>query len=567
MPETLSRLPERRFWGWGYADEHLEEAERERLYKHAARLAGAPVEAVSEPRLEEFDLRPPRVEIPASLAGYCSASAYDRLSHSYGKSYPDILRMLLRSVPNPPDWVAFPKNEQQIGELLDWAQSHSVAVIPYGGGSSVCGGVEAAVPDGYEAVLSLDMQYFNAILEVDRESRAARIQGGIFGPELEAGLRPQGLTLRHFPQSFQFSTLGGWIATRSGGHYASLYTHIDDFVESMRVLTPRGVLETRRLPGSGAGPSADRLFIGSEGSLGIITEAWMRLQDTPVFRASASVEFDDMPAAVSAVRELTQAGLFPTNCRLLDAAEARANAVTDSDNPVLVLGFESADHPLNAWMSRALELVADAGGRYDSETVERSLSPAATDGSAEHRRGASGQWRNAFIRMPYYRDLSTALGMIVDTFETAVPWNGFENLYRGVRERIGGVLRELTGGDAEVSCRFTHVYPDGPAPYFTYSVMRSDGADLAGNLSCWRDIKQATNEAVVALGGTVTHHHAVGRDHRSGYEQQTSALFRSALAGCKQRLDPASIMNPGVLIDAPGHPSGTSGAMAEGFGG
>src|SRR5690606_1666304 len=199
-------------------------------------------------------------------------------------------------------------------------------------------------------------------LEIDGVSRAALMQAGALGPVLEDQLREQGYTLRHFPQSFEFSTLGGWLATRSGGHYATVYTHIDDLCESMRVVTPAGIVESRRLPGSGAGPSPDRLFLGSEGSLGIITEAWMRIQDRPVHKASAGARFTDFDAAVAATRALSQSGLFPTNCRLLDAGEAATAAGVDDGSHLLILGFESADHALGPWIDRAVELVADHGG-------------------------------------------------------------------------------------------------------------------------------------------------------------------------------------------------------------
>jgi len=432
-------------------------------------------------------------------------------------------------------------------------------VIPFGGGSSVAGGVEPDVGDSYAGTISLDLQYLNRVLEVDRTSRAAKIQAGALGPELEDQLRPHGLTLRHFPQSLQLSTLGGWIATRSGGHYASLYTHIDDFVESTRMVTPSGTLETRRLPGSGAGPSPDRLVIGSEGILGVIVEAWMRLQDRPVHQASASVVFANMANATAAVRALSQSALFPTNCRLLDPAEARNNGVGDGTSAVLVLGFESADHALAPWMARALELVADHGGQFDTEAVARSLAPAS--GSQEHRKGPAGQWRNAFIRMPYYRDHMVAMGVITDTFETSITWDRFENLYEGVREKAQAAIREICGHDAGISCRFTHIYPDGPAPYFSYSALGTANGRLADALAKWREIKRATNEIVVSQGGTVTHHHAIGRDHRSGYEMQSPPLFRAALSSAKKTLDPAGILNPGVLIDPADRKVGIRGAL------
>ena len=282
--QSGSRRKKLRFWGWGYADETLTAAEQSMIEDMASNLSANGLSLSPEPDLADFELPPPRIALPDSLSEHVSTSNYDRLVHTYGKSYADMVRMFLRDTPNVPDAVAFPRNEQEIIDLLDWASIHRVAVMPFGGGTSVCGGVEADVGDHYDASLSLDLQYLCKVAEIDRSSRAARIEGGAFGPEIEAALRPHELTLRHFPQSFQFSTLGGWIATRAGGHFATVHTHIDDFVESTRMVTPQGVMESRRLPGSGAGPSPDRLVLGSEGTLGIITEAWMRLQDRPVFR-------------------------------------------------------------------------------------------------------------------------------------------------------------------------------------------------------------------------------------------------------------------------------------------
>ena len=239
--------------------------------------------------------------------------------------------------------------------LLDWASTAGVVVVPFGGGSSVVGGVEYR---GDRPWISMDLTALDRVLEIDRTSRAARIQGGALGPVLEEQLRPHGLTLRHYPQSFEFSTLGGWLATRAGGHYATLLTHIDDLVESMRVVTPVGISESWRLPGSGAGPSPDRMFLGSEGTLGVITEAWMRLQDRPRFKASASVTFADMTTAIAAVRTIAQAGLHPANCRLLDAGEAATSGASTSGGCVLVLGVESAAHPVESRLEELTTLAA-----------------------------------------------------------------------------------------------------------------------------------------------------------------------------------------------------------------
>src|SRR5437870_6945658 len=319
----MSPPPPRRFWGWGREDTGPSpEQQRAIAEVLAARFGLGEVTITSPPRLEELRLPAPRLTPPATLARLCSTTPLDRAGHTYGKSFRDVVRALRRDFAHPPDVVAFPRTEDEVTAVLDWCAGAKAAVIPYGGGSSVVGGVEPAVGARYAGAVSLDLSGLDRVLEVDRTSRAARIQAGVLGPALEEQLRPHGLTLRHFPQSFEFSSLGGWVATRSGGHYATLYTHIDEFVESLRVVTPAGTIRPRRLPGSGAGPSPDRLFIGSEGILGVITEAWMRLQDRPTFRASAAVTFADFAAGAAAARALAQAGLYPANCRLLDPGEA-----------------------------------------------------------------------------------------------------------------------------------------------------------------------------------------------------------------------------------------------------
>ncbi len=536
---TLSRRPLRRFWGWGHADAMLDAREIATLKTMVGHLGGTWADA-APPRLEEFSLPAPRIAPPAALSAMCSATALDRLNHAGGKSFADLARMWLRDVPAPPDWVAFPESEQAIVDLLDWAARERVAVVPYGGGSSVCGGVDSDVGGDYTAVVSLDMERLQRVIEIDRTSRAARIEAGALGPELEAQLRPHGLTLRHFPQSFEFSTLGGWLVTRAGGHYATRYTHIDDFVECQRMVTPAGVLQTRRLPASGAGPAPDRLILGSEGTLGIVTEAWLRLQDRPRFRAGASARFADMARAAAALRALSQSGLEPSNARLLDPLETVFSGVGDGSRAILVIGFESADHPVNGAMARALELVRDAGGEVDAAPAG-----AADEGA---RDGAAGAWRQAFLRMPYWRDPAVGMGMIMDTFETAVTWDRFAAFYDAVRADVASAIERATGHDAFVSCRITHVYPDGLAPYFTVAAVGGADGSVASALAAWREIKAAANEAVIAHGGTSTHHHAVGRDHRPAYDVEVPALVRQMLAAAKAVADPAGIMNPGVLL-------------------
>jgi len=517
-------------WGWGYEDQQPPyEQVREAALGLRAHLGFGEAEVERPVPLEEVELRPPRLTVPDLLSDITAVDPHARASHALGKAYRDVVRGFRGQFDDPPDAVIRPRDEHELERVLDWACSDDVAVIPYGGGTSVVGGVE---PRGLERAVSLDVRALDRVLEVDRASRAVRIQAGATGPGLEDQLREHDLTLRHFPQSFEYSTLGGWIATRAGGHFATLMTHVDDLVESVRALTPGGWWESRRLPGSGAGPSPDRMLIGSEGTLGVITEAWMRVQERPRWKASVGVLFGNFAAGAEAVRALGQSGLWPSNCRLLDEAEGALTMAAPDGKALLVLGFESADHPVDTWLERALELARDHGG----EAQERR-----TNGGGD----SVGTWRNAFVQAPYLRDSFVAGGVISDTFETAITWDRWQSFDEVVRERAERAVAEICG-QGRVSCRFTHVYPDGPAPYFTVLAPGRRG----GEIEQWDAVKAAVSDAVIDAGGTITHHHAVGRDHRPWYDRQRPDPFAEALAGAKRALDPGWNLNPGVLLDA-----------------
>jgi len=499
------------------------------------------LEVATPPQLDQLCLRPPRIAPPPTLEPLTSAAPFERASHCYGKSYRDLVRALRGDFGNPPDLVAFPNDERDVVALLDWCSDSRVAAIPYGGGSSVCGGVEPDVGGAFAGTLSIDLGKMEKVLEIDERSRAARIQAGVFGPALEEQLRPHGLTLRHFPQSFEFSTLGGWIATRSGGHFATQFTHIDELVQALRVVTPGGLVNTRRLPGDGAGPSPERLFIGSEGTLGIITEAWMRVFARPRFRAKATALYSDFARGVEAVRLLAQSGLNPANCRLLDAREAMMNGVSTGEQAVLLIGFESHDHALDTWLTRAIELCRDAGGEVQDHSIRTS------DDSGGVRGGSADAWRGAFLRAPYLRDELVARGAFVETFETAITWDRFASLDSAVRAAADQAARASSGAAAIVTCRITHAYSDGAAPYFTVICPARRGAELEQ----WDLIKTAITDAMLEQGATVTHHHAVGRDFRRWYERQLPPPFQRALAAAKSAVDPSGVLNPGVLLAAP----------------
>jgi alkyldihydroxyacetonephosphate synthase len=500
--------------------------------------------------LDAVELRPSRLKVPSTFGELFRDDHYERVSHSLGKAYRDVVRGFRGEFENPPDLVAFPRDESEIETVLAWAEGEGAAVVTFGGGTSVVGGVEARLED--RPIVSMDLRRLDRVLEVDAESLAARIQAGATGPGLEEQLHEHGLTLRHFPQSFEYSTLGGWIATRAGGHFATLYTHIDDLVESVRAITPRGTWESRRLPGSGAGPSPDRMLIGSEGVLGAIAEAWVRVRPRPEFKTSCGVEFDDFLAAAQAVREISQSGLYPSNCRLLDALEAGTTGAGSGEKSLLVLGFESAHHPVDAPMELALEIARSHGGTPTTPPTGRFRPNVGRNRPVGGQTAdAVGAWRGAFLLAPYLRDTLVACGVLSETFETAITWDRFEDFHAttmdAVREKVATVCDAPTDGPGSprVSCRFTHVYPDGPAPYFTVLAPAVRG----GEVEQWDEIKAAASEAVIEGGGTITHHHAVGRDHRPWYDRQRPAPFAAALRAAKAELDPAGVLNPGVLID------------------
>src|SRR5579885_1121694 len=348
--------PRRSIWMNGLEAEEPTPAQRAEQQRRLSERLGQPVELPPIPPLSALQLRPPRITPPDRLAPFCFSDTYERALHSKG----DRLEEIRGIFKNPPDIVAHPRDEPELEAVLELCATNGYVAIPYGGGSSVVDGVTP--PEGADAVVTIDMDQFDRVLEIDATSRAARIQAGVYGPALEDQLRPHGFTLRHFPQSFTMSTLGGWIATRSGGHYATNHTHIDEFVESARMLTPKGWWQALRIPAGGAGPDPNRLVCGSEGILGIITEAWMRVQARPRYRATAGVTFPSWEAGYEATRRIVQAKLWPANLRLLDPLLAQESAGLDGTRALLIIGFESAEVPQNELIKIAAGLARDAGG-------------------------------------------------------------------------------------------------------------------------------------------------------------------------------------------------------------
>ncbi len=526
----------RSWWGWGDEEKAVTDDELAGLAQVvAARFDMAPPAPIDPPDVASLELARPRTALPPGLDGLRDTSVdphRDRVRHAHGQAFRDVAHAVRGRVGPAPDTVAYPRTAAEVEAVLDWAGDADVAVVPYGGGSSVVGGVNP--PD--RPTVTLDLTRMDRVVEVDEVSLAAHVEAGALGPRIEDQLRPHGLTLRHFPQSWEFSTLGGWIATRAGGHFATRWTHIDDMVEAIGAQTPAGRWDSRRLPASGAGPSPDRMLLGSEGTMGVITDAWVRVQRRPTFRSRASVTFPDVTAGARAVREVVQTGLDPANCRLLDPTEAALAGAGDGDTTVLVLGFESADHPMDDRMARALE-VATAHGGVVADGPRHTTGDQTGDSE-----GRAGAWRQTFLRAPYLRDGLARLGLVVETFETAITWDRYEDFVATVHEAATATIRRLCGAGS-VSLRLTHAYPDGAAPYLTVIAPAGGGDPVA----VWDEVKAAASEAILAAGGTITHHHAVGRDHAPWYVRQVPGPFQDAMAAARSAVDPAGICNPGVL--------------------
>lgn len=531
----------RSFWAWGYEKRLPDDDERRELADRIENLLGFPERSLMPyPILEDIEMPEPEIGVPERLAEFATTDRRARASHTYGKGYRDLVRGFHGDFSSAPDIVATPRTEADVEATLAWATEAGVAVVPFGGGTSVVGGVECD-GSGYAGVLSLDMTAMNQVLEVDEHSRSARIQAGATGPEIQRQLDDHGLQLRHYPQSYQFSTFGGWVATRAGGHFATRYTHIDDFVESVRAVTPAGALETRRLPASGAGPDPNRFLLGSEGAFGVITEGWTRVQPRPPYRARATVRFDDYWDGVEATREIVQARLYPANCRLLDSNEAMLNELAFDGSHLLLVGFESTDHPVEDDLRKALDIAETHGGRCpDGPTIEDRTSESADGDRVD---STEGSWRDSFFEAPYQFNALVSIGVLVDTFETAVTWDAFPELHGALRENVGDAMDEVCG-DGFLSCRFTHVYEDGPAPYYTLLAP----AEVGRELEQWRTIKQAASDTLMEYGATITHHHAVGRVHREHYHEEAPEKYLDALRSMKRTLDPEGIMNPGALL-------------------
>ena len=460
---------------------------------------------------------------------HAEASTEARIRHLRGKSTPDLFRLRSHDTTGAPDLVVRPGTHEEILELLAVCSEERIAVIPFGGGTSVVGGLEAD-SDGYAGAVALDLRRMNALLELDETSRLAVLEPGLRGPEAEALIGARGFTIGHFPQSFEYATLGGAAAARSSGQSSAGYGRFDENVMALRVATPAGTLSLGRAPKSAAGPDLRQLVLGSEGAFGVITGLTVRLRRAPEQRVYEGWRLPSFSTGMDVVRGLVQDGPLPTVLRLSDEAETAINLARPGDigqgasgGCLGIVGFEGTSDDVAARQAGARRALERAGAE-----------PAGP--------GAGDAWAQDRFRGPYLRDALLDAGAIIETLETATFWSGLPRLY----EAVSAALREaLTGqGTAPVIlCHVSHVYPAGASLYFTIGC-----AALEDPLAQWHTAKAAASDAIVSAGGSITHHHGVGRDHLPWYRQEIGELGIEILRAVKSSLDPAGILNPGILV-------------------
>jgi alkyldihydroxyacetonephosphate synthase len=539
-------------WGWVKAHNPLEGREAAWGWMAAALGTGALPQTPAK-TLDEVSLAAPRLGGKrAALAAIAEVrdDTFERAAHTRGKSYFDLLKLRAGDLSDAPDAVVYPKTADEVVRVLAWASQERVAVVPFAGGSSVVGGLTGSAK-GFDAVIALDLTAMNKFIGIDKTSLTATAEAGIYGVDLEAALNAQGFKHGHHPQSFEFSTLGGWIAASGAGQQSNAYGRAGDWFAGADVATAKGLWRLPPLPASAAGPDLRSLLVGSEGAFGVITQATMRIHAKPEASDYAAYLFPDFASGAGAIRRMVQAELPTATMRLSDADETyffqafgKAGAPPTFKDKLqarylsargmgekpcaLILGFEGEQDRVDYGVAAARKIIRACGG------IAVGRSPA-------------NRWYQGRFHGPYSRDPMMDRGLGVDTLETATTWSNIDTLWKAVRGALDEAMRAKAptkGVHGIVLAHISHAYHDGASLYFTYVWPR----DLADPISQWRAIKGAASDAIVRAGGTITHHHGVGEDHLPWLEAEKGVTGIGVLKAVKRELDPAGVMNPGKLV-------------------
>jgi alkyldihydroxyacetonephosphate synthase len=547
-----------RWNGWGRLGEPLglSSAQEAAFLAELGRRFGRPVERSAPPvELDAIRLPPPKLsrEVADALRAACGddgvrTGAFERISHAAGRSLPDLLRLRAGDIDAVPEAVVYPGDEGAVAAVLRVAAEAGLAVVPFGGGTSVVGGVAPRCAPEQVGALSLDTTRLDRLLRVDAASGTATAQAGIDGPALEAALSEHGLTLGHFPQSFEHSTLGGWIATRSVGQESDGYGGIDALLVCARMITPQGVLRTLEVPGAATGPDLNHVVLGSEGALGVIVEATLRVGRAPRVRDARGMLFRSFAEGLAAVREVARARIPIGMLRLSDGHETELARVQRRD-PARRFDLPETALRLAASLGygAGASLLLYGGQGSEAAEVRRALARARAigrqHGGLPLGRAPGRSWRRERFRTPYLRDWLLDRGVAVETLETALPWSRLEAGHAQVLRSLRSAL-EAQAGAGLAMAHLSHTYPDGACLYFTVLYP----LDPSQPLEQWMGVKRAASDAVVAAGGTISHHHGVGIDHVPWVTHEKGALGMRALRALKSALDPRGVMNPGKLL-------------------
>jgi alkyldihydroxyacetonephosphate synthase len=541
-----------RWWGWG-EDGHDVTLPEHALAMLRSELGIDPAAGARPVALEDVQLADSRLDgsVRARLVAVAGEQHVledraARVGHAAGRSYPDLVRLRTGELAGAPDAVVAPGSTEQVQALLAACAEARVAVVPFGGGTSVVGGVDPFA-DGFPAVIPLDLHRLDGLLAVDRTSLTATFEGGLFGPEAERLLAAEGLTLGHFPQSFEFSTVGGWVATRSAGQASTGHGRIDELVEGLRLVAPTGEVMQRAVPATAAGPDLRELLVGSEGVLGVICEATLRVRELPAARQYEGWSFRSFEEGCEALRVMEQADGSPDVVRLSDEHETRLSFALASTGSAT----ERAGRAYLRMRGHEGGCIAIAGFEGEADDVERrrlhSGALLRAGGGLRLGRRPGEAWLRGRYAGPYVRDALLDHGVFVETLETAATWSNLPTLYAAVADALRRSLSER-GTPPLVMCHVSHLYRSGASLYYTF-LARQQPEDA---IEQWHAAKSAACDAIVANGGTITHHHAIGRDHVPWMPAEIGSVGIDLIRAAKQRLDPVGIMNPGKLLPVDG---------------
>lgn len=536
-----------RWWGWGDPARPASLDPRTLDYlREALAISGSPRPPVA---LEHVALEPSAISTPAlaalrDVAGteHIRTDHADRVRHAAGKGYPDLVRLRAGRPEGAPDAIAYPGSREQLRVLLRACAEHSLAVVPFGGGTSVVGGV-APLRGEQQAVLTLDLDRLDELVRLDRQSRTVTVGAGMRAVDLERMLEARRLTLGHFPQSFEYVSLGGCAATRSAGQASTGYGRFERMVLGLSMSAPAGTISTTAVPASAAGPNLRELIVGSEGVLGVIDELTLRVRDAPQERYYEGVFFETFEQGVDLLRELAQSGLSPQVARLSDAPETRVSlGLARHGGMVDWLGRRYLG--ARGYGEGCLAIFGYEGRRGALRTRRRSVHALIrAHGGLPVGQSPGKAWQATRFSAPYLRDELLTHGVLVETLETATSWSNLIALHRRVSEAISDALRAC-GTPGLVGCHVSHLYETGASLYFTLLAPQAEDCEIEQ----WQAVKRAASDAVVRGGGTISHHHSIGRDHAPWIERELGQGGVDALRSLKDQLDPAGIMNPGKLL-------------------